>query len=33
MAPRRLLHIDLRAEDGDISAAEEIQPGIDLRKT
>jgi len=26
-----VLHIDLRAENGDVSAAEEIQSGIELR--
>jgi hypothetical protein len=30
---RRLLHIDIRAENGKISAGAEIQPGVELRKT
>ena len=29
---RSVLRIDLRAENGDVSAAEEIQSGIELRK-
>jgi hypothetical protein len=31
LMPRSVLHIDLRAENGDVCAAEEIQSGIELR--